>query len=200
LFASRFRIESLIGTGGMGAVYKARDEVLGSQVALKIIRSDLLSDVSDSEQAHQRFKQELLLARRVTHPNVVRIHDLGESQGTMFLTMELIEGVDLRTLLQSGRLSFARVISLGTQLAAGLHAAHQAGVVHRDLKPQNIVVSAGDKVFITDFGLAKLLESGDSAVTAMTRTGQLLGTPRYMAPEQVTGGVVDHRTDIYASG
>jgi Flp pilus assembly protein TadD/TolB-like protein len=194
LVGTRYRIESLLGEGGMGAVYKATDLELDRVVALKLVRPELAS----SGLAMARFKQELLLASRISHKNVLRIHDLGDWNGVKFITMAFVEGADLAGLLdREGRLGFDRALKFSRQLCAALEAAHHEGVVHRDLKPHNILIDASDNVYITDFGLAKSLES---AVTQMTRTGQILGTPRYMSPEQVEAGEVDHRSDIYSLG
>jgi serine/threonine-protein kinase len=193
-FGTRYRIESLLGQGGMGAVYKAVDTELGRTVALKVVRPELASN----PQTMSRFKQELLLASKISHKNILRIHDLGDSSGVKFITMAFVEGTDLAGLIdREGRLAFDRALRFTRQMCAAIEAAHNEGVVHRDLKPQNILIDHADNVFVTDFGLAKSLESD---VTAMTRTGQLLGTPRYMAPEQVEAGDIDHRADIYALG
>jgi len=193
-FGTRYRIECLLGQGGMGAVYKAVDTELGRTVALKVVRPELASN----PQTMSRFKQELLLASKISHKNILRIHDLGDSGGVKFITMAFVEGTDLAGLMErEGRLPFDRAMKFTRQMCAAMEAAHHEGVVHRDLKPQNILLDQSDNLFITDFGLAKSLESD---VTAMTRTGQLLGTPRYMAPEQVEAGDIDHRADIYALG
>ncbi len=193
-FGARYRIESLLGEGGMGAVYKAWDMELDRTVALKLVRPELAS----SHQTMQRFKQELLLASRISHKNVLRIHDLGDLNGTKFITMAFVEGSDLAGILENeGRLAFHRALAFTKQLCAALDAAHSQGVVHRDLKPQNILIDSADNIYVSDFGLAKSLES---EVTMMTRTGQILGTPRYMSPEQVEAKAVDHRSDLYSLG
>ncbi len=194
MVGARYRIESLLGEGGMGAVYKATDLELDRVVAMKMVRPELAA----SGQAMSRFKQELLLASRISHKNILRIHDLGDWNGVKFITMAFVQGADLAGLLdREGRLPFERALKFSRQLCAALEAAHHEGVVHRDLKPQNVLIDASDNVYITDFGLAKSLES---AVTQMTRTGQILGTPRYMSPEQVEAAEVDHRSDIYSLG
>jgi tetratricopeptide (TPR) repeat protein/TolB-like protein len=193
-FGSRYRIESLLGEGGMGAVYKAYDTELGRTVALKLVRPELAT----SPQTMQRFKQELLLASKISHKNILRIHDLGDAGGVKFITMALVEGTDLSGLIEKGgRLPFDRALKFTRQLCSALEAAHNEGVVHRDLKPQNILIDRSDNIYVSDFGLAKSLES---EATMMTRTGQILGTPRYMSPEQVEARDVDHRADIYSMG
>lgn len=189
----RYRIESMLGQGGMGRVYKAYDKELARQIALKVLQPELSGDPN----AMQRFKQELLLASRISHKNILRIHDLGEADNVKFISMAFVDGPDLHHLLSSGRLSLDRAQNIAQQLCEALDAAHSEGIIHRDLKPQNILMGAGDHVYVSDFGLAKSLESSSAG---MTRTGQYLGTPRYMAPEQVEGGQVDKRTDLYALG
>jgi len=193
-FGPRYRVERILGEGGMGTVYKAWDKELERTVALKLVRRDLTHDPNVSE----RFKQELLLASKVSHRNVLRIHDLGDGPGdTKFISMAYIEGQDLNQLLRKERkLSLDRALNIARQLCEALDAAHAEGVVHRDLKPQNILVDQHDHIYVSDFGLAKSLESD----LGMTRTGQFLGTPRYMSPEQAEIGHVDHRSDLYAFG
>jgi serine/threonine protein kinase/tetratricopeptide (TPR) repeat protein len=197
LFASRYRIERQLGAGGMGAVYRAHDVELNVPVALKIIRAEILSNPATGRDFEQRFKQELLLARQVTHPNVLRIHDLGESGGIKYITMPLVEGSDLHSLLASGPLPFDQVVSIARQIAAGMAAAHDAGIAHRDLKPQNVLVDASGRAYISDFGLAK---SYEASTAGLTRPGDFIGTPRYIAPEIVEGRPADHRSDLYALG
>jgi tetratricopeptide (TPR) repeat protein len=190
----RYRIEALLGEGGMGAVYRAFDTELNRLVALKLVRPELAT----SPQTMQRFKQELLLASRISHKNVLRIHDLGDWNGVKFISMALVEGRDLASLLEhEGRLPMERGLRFARQLCAALEAAHGEGVVHRDLKPQNILIDGADHVYISDFGLAKSLEAG---ISMGTRTGQILGTPRYMSPEQVEAKEVDARSDLYSLG
>lgn len=190
----RYQIEALLGKGGMGLVYKARDLELGRTVALKLVRPDLIAD----ERAMQRFKQELLLSSKISHKNILRIHDLAEVDGLKLISMAYVEGEDLYHLLQrEGRLPVEKAVDLARQLCAALGAAHSEGVVHRDLKPHNVMIDREGNALVADFGLAKSLEPGSAE---MTQTGQLLGTPRYMSPEQVQGRPVDARTDIYALG
>jgi TolB-like protein len=189
LLGGRYEILGLIGIGGMGSVYKALDRELDEHIALKMLRPDLVA-VSG---ALDRFRQEVKLARRVTHPNVVRTFDLGEHGDQRFLTMELVEGTSLaRRLEERGRFSAAETVRIGRAIAEGIAAAHDAGVLHRDLKPDNVLVT-DTRVVITDFGIAR------AAASAKTMGGTV-GTPAYMAPEQVQGGVADARTDLYAVG
>jgi serine/threonine protein kinase/tetratricopeptide (TPR) repeat protein len=193
-FGPRYHVESLLGSGGMGKVYKARDRELDRIVAIKVLRPDLMTD----PQAMQRFKHELLLASSISHPNILRIHDLGEYNGVKFISMAYVDGGDLTQLLhKEGRLPLDRALNIIRQLAAALAAAHGANVVHRDLKPQNILMDRFDHVYVSDFGIAKTLESDR---TSVTRTGAVLGTPLYMSPEQVEGKPVDHRSDLYTFG
>ena len=193
-FGPRYRIEKMIGAGGMGNVYKAFDKELSRTVALKTLLPELVSDYLLT----QRFKQELLLASKISHRNILRIHDLGEVDGVKFITMAFIEGKDLNQLLkEEGPLPLERSLKIARQLCEALDAAHSEGVVHRDFKPQNVLVGANDHVYVSDFGLATSLET---AKMGMTRTGAVMGTPRYMSPEQVEGKPVDSRSDLYALG
>ena len=191
-FGARYHIIKVLGVGGMGAVYQAWDAELGVAVALKVIRTDARRRSASSE-AEKRFKQELLLARQVTHKNVVRIHDLGEIDGIKYITMPFVHGDDLSAVLRrDGRLPMARALHLARQIATGLAAAHEAGVVHRDLKPANVMIGAEDLALIMDFGISA---SADEAAG-----GGIVGTLEYMAPEQSKGGAADVRADIYAFG
>jgi eukaryotic-like serine/threonine-protein kinase len=191
---SRYRIDSLLGKGGMGAVYKARDVELDRTIALKVIRADLASH----PETMQRFKQELLLASRISHKHILRIHDLVEAGGMRFISMAYVDGEDLHSVLvREGRLPVDRVTRIACQLCAALDAAHTEGIIHRDLKPQNILIEKEGNAVISDFGLAKSLDAG---AARMTQTGEMLGTPRYMSPEQVQGHQIDCRSDIYALG
>jgi eukaryotic-like serine/threonine-protein kinase len=193
-FGPRFRIEQLLGEGGMGKVYKAVDKELGRTVALKILQPELTKDPN----VILRFKQELLLASRISHRNILRIHDLSEFDGVKFITMAFIEGRDLNQILkEEPRFSIERSMKIGRQLCDALDAAHNEGVVHRDFKPHNVLVGHNDHVYVSDFGLATSLET---AKMGMTRTGAFVGTPRYMSPEQVEGKTVDNRSDLYSLG
>lgn len=192
-FGPRYEVQALLGEGGMGAVYRAYDRELDRTVALKLIRPGLTADATMT----QRFRQELLLASKISHKNILRIHDLGEAKGTRFISMAYVEGEDLHKLLQrEGRLPIDRAVSIAKQLCRALEAAHAEGVVHRDLKPQNILLDKAGQIYVSDFGLAKSLES----TTQLTMSGQFLGTPRYMSPEQALADAVDHRSDLYSFG
>ena len=196
-FGPRYTIIRLLGSGGMASVYQAWDETLGTAVALKLIRVDATTPRAELRQLEDRFKRELKLARQVTHPNVVRIHDLGDVESTLYLTMEYVQGADLATLLQrEPRLPLPRVLLLARQIAAGLAAAHKAGIVHRDLKPANVMVDAQDHALLMDFGIAR----STAGATINTMPGSLIGTLDYMAPEQARGEPTDERTDVYAFG
>jgi eukaryotic-like serine/threonine-protein kinase len=214
-FGSRYRVVRQLGVGGMGAVYQAWDSELGVTVALKTIRPG--SDLGAAAELEQRFKRELLLAREVTHKNVVRIHDLGEIEGTKYITMSYVDGWSLSALLHArGKLPVPEALGIARQVASGLQAAHEAGVVHRDLKPANIMVDTAGHALILDFGIARLDSGGgqDSPpgpsgiapagraafLTEGTLSGTVIGTLEYMAPEQAKAGDVDHRADIYAFG
>ncbi len=190
--ANRYRIVALRGVGGMGLVYEAHDDELGVTVALKVIRPELASDPGLIE----RFRRELLLGRQVSHPNVVRIHDIGQDGDLYFMTMDYVDGKSLRDLLKErGRLDEPAVLALLRPIAEALAAAHQAGVVHRDLKPGNILVDSSDRPHISDFGLARSIASSRA-----TEAGAVVGTPDYLSPEQAKGENVDARTDVYALG
>jgi eukaryotic-like serine/threonine-protein kinase len=191
LFADRYRIEAILGRGRMGTVYRARDLSLGEDIALKV----LAFGPEPSKGVVLRFRKEVKLARHVTHPSVARIYDLGEHEGLLYVTMELIDGGTLRALLdKEGRLTPGRAAQIGHALAAGLTAAHAVGVVHRDIKPTNILIDREGRVVLSDFGIAQ------SLAEELCLTVDALGTPYYMAPEQAYGGPVDARTDLYALG
>jgi len=192
VLGTRYEILQLLGQGGMGAVYKAKDLELDRVVALKVIRPEL----AINPEILQRFKQELILARQITHRNVVRIFDLSEAGGVKFITMEFIEGHDLKSLItEKGRLSPEETVRIVEQVCLALETAHSEGVVHRDLKPQNIMIDRMGRAAVMDFGIARSVEAG-----GMTQTGMLVGTPDYMSPEQVMGERVDVRSDLFAIG
>ncbi len=190
VLGGRYEILKRLGEGGMGAVYQARDRELDLPVALKVIRADL----AGNPEILRRFKQELILARQVTHKNVIRIFELGMADGRKFITMDYIEGRDLKSLLmERGKLPPAESVSIIKQICRGLEAAHAEGVVHRDLKPQNVMVDAGGRVWVMDFGLARSMD-----LAGLTRTGALMGTPDYMSPEQARAQKVDARSDLFS--
>ena len=192
VLCSRFRIERLLGLGGMGMVYCATDTSLDCPVALKILRPELMHRAD----AIERFRQELLLARQVSNPHVVRIHDLAQDGNLWLLTMDFVEGESLdRKLDREGRFAIDDALRIARQLAEGLSAAHARGVVHRDLKPANVLLDADGNAYISDFGVARSLAAG-----GMTRTGAIVGTPDYVSPEQARGDDVDARSDLYALG
>ena len=178
----------------MGAVYKAHDLELNRVVALKLLHPNCSSD----DASEQRLKKELLLASRVSHPRVVRVHDFGQMRGIKFISMAFIDGENLKSLLvREGRLPIPRILHIAAQLCEGLQAAHSEGVVHRDLKPHNILLDSGGNVYISDFGLAG---SAADANTDLTRPGEHPGSPAYMSPEQALGLPVGHRADLYSLG
>src|SRR5207253_91832 len=190
----RYVIQSELGRGAMGVVYKALDCVLERPVAVKTVNISLEREHADKYE--QRFYQEARAAGGLNHPNIVTIHDVGKAGEVVFMAMEYIEGVELRTLIGEGRpLRVPQALSIAAQVAEGLAYAHQRGVVHRDIKPANIMVVANGPVKITDFGIARMRGTGD-----LTQTGMLLGSPKYMSPEQVIGKRADHRSDIFSLG
>jgi serine/threonine protein kinase/tetratricopeptide (TPR) repeat protein len=192
ILGGRYEILQMLGEGGMGAVYKARDRELDRFVALKLIRPELAANPS----ILARFKQELLLSREVTHRNVIRIYDLGDADGVKFITMEFVEGQDLRSLIQEKKkFPPEEAVALMQQVCRALEAAHTLGIIHRDLKPQNIMRDQTGRILVMDFGLARMVE-GDG----MTQTGALVGTMEYMSPEQALGKDLDQRSDLYSMG
>jgi serine/threonine protein kinase len=187
----RYDILGEAGHGSMGNVYKARDRETGETIALKLLKPEIASDQAMMD----RFKNELLFARKITHKNVCRMHEFNRVDGIAYTSMEFVEGESLRSVLNRfGGLPQRKAVNLALQICSGLKEAHAQGIVHRDLKPENIMVDANGNVKIMDFGIARSME----AVTRMT--GSMVGTPQYMAPEQVAGKPVDYRTDIYSLG
>jgi len=192
MLAQHYEIQQILGEGGMGAVYKAKDRELDRLVALKVIRPEL----AGNPDILQRFKQEILLSSKVTDRNVIRIYDLGDADGIKFITMEYVEGEDLRTILRSrGKLPVKEAVNIIAQTLSGLAAAHREGIIHRDLKPGNIMRDAQGRVVVMDFGLARSLDSD-----GMTRTGLMVGTMEYMSPEQAQAKELDPRSDIFTVG
>ncbi|MCA1582054.1 MAG: protein kinase [Acidobacteria bacterium] len=193
LFASRYEIQSVLGRGGMGIVYKALDRDLEDLVAIKTLRSEALSA---DPTLLDRFKSEIRLARRITHPNILRTHDLGETGGVRYLSMEFVKGITLKHLVEQDQLLPTPVaLRIAKQMCAGLAAAHEVGVIHRDIKPQNIIIEPTGGLKIMDFGIARLTQE-----RGMTATGTVVGTPDYMSPEQARGLALDFRSDIYSTG
>ncbi|HYA49482.1 MAG TPA: serine/threonine-protein kinase, partial [Burkholderiales bacterium] len=191
-FAGRYRICDELGHGGMGRVYKAVDREVNETVALKILDPRISTD----EQMVERFRNELKLARRISHKNVCRIYDLGSTEGVYFITMEYIAGDDLKKIIRMmGPLSPPRTLSIAGQVCDGMAEAHRLGVVHRDLKTSNLMIDMEGSVRIMDFGIARA-----AAGTGLTDRGTMIGTPEYMAPEQIEGEGVDQRADIYSLG
>jgi predicted Ser/Thr protein kinase len=201
-----YEVESLLGEGGMGVVYRARDTRLNRPVALKVLPPEFTRD----QDRKARFLQEARAAAAVTHPAIAQIYDVDEGPEGLFLAMELVEGRTVKQLIQARELDLLGSIEIATQVAAGLQKAHEAGIVHRDIKPENIIVTPDGHAKILDFGLAKLLEpSGHQAppdgishmeTLARTQAGFVLGTLRYMSPEQARGQAVDHRSDVFSLG
>ena len=193
VFAGRYEIQGLLGRGGMGVVYRAHDRDLDDAVAIKTLRGEALSA---DPTLLDRFKQEIRLARRITHPNILRTHDLGESGGLRYLSMEFVRGLTLKQLVEAGDILPTPVgLRIAKQICAGLAAAHEVGVIHRDIKPQNIIIEATGGLKIMDFGIARLKEE-----RGMTAEGTVVGTPDYMSPEQARGIALDFRSDIYSTG
>src|SRR3954469_21924290 len=190
----RYLIQSELGRGAMGVVYKATDSVLERTVAIKTVNMALERDGADRFEA--RFYQEARAAGGLNHPNIVTVYDVGKAGEVAYIAMEFIEGVELRTLIGEGKpMSVAQAVSVAAQVAEGLSYAHEHGVVHRDIKPANIMVTPGSPVKITDFGIARMRVSGE-----LTQTGIMLGSPKYMSPEQVIGKRADHRSDVFSLG
>jgi serine/threonine-protein kinase len=196
LFANRYEMKELLGAGGMGVVYRAFDRELQEPVAIKTLRTEALAG---GNVALERFKQEIRLARRIAHRNVVRTYDLGEVGGTYYLTMEYVEGTSLKQLISSrGKLPIPVTLTIGKQLCRALEVAHAEGVIHRDIKPQNMVVEPNGFLKVMDFGIARLANPPQGK--GLTEAGMSIGTPDYMSPEQLSGSELDARSDLYAAG
>src|SRR5262245_33957732 len=201
---SQYRIIQKLGAGGMGEVYLASDLAVGRRVALKLLPDEHTRD----EERLRRFRQEARAASALNHPNILTIHEVGEADGHQFIATEFIDGESLRAALdRTGSLPADKALNIATQVASALSAAHEAGLVHRDIKPDNIMVRRDGYVKVLDFGLAKLTEGAvvdtnlpGASVPVRTVSGVVLGTPQYMSPEQATGSRVDTRSDIFAFG
>ncbi len=196
IFANRYRIEQVVGRGGMGVVYKAFDTQLEEIVAIKTLPGDVMHRSGDDL---ERFKREIRVARRITHRNVVRTYDYGEAEGVYFISMEFVRGYTLADCLADApdhRMPPRVALGTARQICRGLQAAHEQGIVHRDIKPQNVLIDHKGEVKLMDFGIARITESAD----AMTAAGLIIGTPHYMSPEQVQGNQLDARADVYSMG
>ncbi len=196
-----YKIVAAIGAGGMGEVYRAADAKLGRDVALKLLPQRVANDPD----ALARFRREARAVATLNHPNIVTIYSVEEANGTLFLTMELVEGQSLKELIAERALPVERIVEIGRALADAVEAAHEKGIVHRDLKPANVMVTTDGRVKVLDFGLAKeISNTNESDVTLtsadQTKAGTVMGTPAYMSPEQVSGQEIDHRTDIFSMG
>jgi len=190
--AGRYEVIEKLGRGGMGKVFRVVDKTINEEMALKLINPAIASD----EKTVERFKNELKFARKITHKNVCRMFDINESEGTLYITMEYVPGEDLKSMIRMmGQLSVGRAISIAMQVCEGLSEAHRLGVVHRDLKPQNIMVDKKGNTRIMDFGIARSLKA-----EGITGDGVMVGTPEYMSPEQVKGEESDQRSDVYTLG
>jgi len=199
LFGGRYEVQEMLGKGGMGVVYRAKDRQLDDVVALKILRGDM---INMDPTLLERFKQEIKLARKITHRNVLRTHDFGDANGTPYISMEYVEGVTLKDLIANkGALPLGVGLGIAKQMCQGLDAAHRQGVIHRDIKPQNMLIlpETGD-LKIMDFGIARVSEVQGRPDAGLTTTGTVMGTPDYMAPEQAQGRGTDFRSDIYSLG
>ena len=194
LFANRYLIEQILGRGGMGVVYRANDRQLDETVAIKTLPDDVMSRTPEDL---ERFKREIRLARKITHRNVLRTFDYGEADGVYFISMEYVRGYTLSELLQeSSQMSMRVAMGVGRQICRGLQAAHEQGIIHRDIKPQNVLIDHKGEVKLMDFGIARMTESAEG----MTQAGMVVGTPHYMSPEQVQGRALDPRSDVYSMG
>jgi len=191
VLAGRYRLVGLIAQGGMAQVWEAHDEILDRPIAVKVLHPHLASDHAFLE----RFRREAIAAARLAHPDVVAIYDTGVDQDVAFIVMELVRGITLRQLLEQRDLTLGRAVEIAVQVADALDYAHQAGIVHRDVKPGNILICDDGRVKVADFGIAKAVVDRD-----LTQTGALLGTAKYLSPEQVEGQPQDARSDVYALG
>ncbi|HET7452197.1 MAG TPA: serine/threonine-protein kinase, partial [Thermoanaerobaculia bacterium] len=198
-----YEILAPLGAGGMGEVYRARDARLGREVAVKVIPEAFAKDPDRLA----RFEREARSASALSDPHIVVVFDVGEENGVRYFASELVEGPDLRTIIDRGPMSMRRILDLGAQIAEGLAAAHEKGILHRDLKPENVLVAKDRLAKIADFGLAKIAEASPAdasqtptAALQSTGSGMIMGTVSYMSPEQARGAVVDHRSDQFALG
>jgi predicted Ser/Thr protein kinase len=199
VIAGRYEVLSPLGKGGMGMVYKAHDRMLDETVAIKVLRAEF----ANTGEMAKRFRHEIKLARKVSHRNVCRIHEYGEDGGVRYISMEYVEGTDIKQLAREkgGYLEHEEAFDVAIQTAEGLQAIHDVGIIHRDLKTSNIMRDHTGRVRLMDFGIAKTSGSDrSSSGGGLTSTGQIMGTPEYMSPEQCLGDKIDHRSDVYALG
>ena len=188
--AARYEITEKIGTGGMSDVYKATDVVLGRQVAVKVLKEEFAND----ENFVSKFRSEASNAAKLEHPNIVNIYDVGSEDGLYYIIMEYVEGITLKTYIEKkGHLNYKEVISIAIQVGRGIEAAHKNQIIHRDIKPQNIIISKEGKVKVTDFGIAR-------AVSSNTVSAEAIGSVHYISPEQARNGYITERSDIYSLG
>ncbi len=186
----RYEVLSKVGAGGMADVYKGRDTMLNRYVAVKVLKKEYRED----EDFVRKFRSEAQAAAGLLNPNIVNVYDVGEDRGLYYMVMELVDGITLKDYIEKkGRLSHKEVISIAIQMCNGIGAAHAAGIIHRDIKPQNIIISRDGKVKVTDFGIAK-------AVTSNTISSNAMGSVHYTSPEQARGGYSDAKSDIYSIG
>jgi len=192
VFAERYEVLEELGRGGMGEVYRVKDEKLDEEMALKVLKPE----IAVHKDMIERFKNELKLARKIAHRNVCKMYDLNEEEETPYITMEYVKGEDLKSSIRKkGKLDEKEAVAVAKQVCEGLVEAHELGVVHRDLKPQNIMIDEKGNAKVMDFGIARSVEAA-----GMTQTGMMIGTPDYMSPEQAEGEEADQRSDIYAMG
>ncbi len=189
----RYQIVSELGRGAMGVVYQAHDPQIDRIIALKVLRDDRVT----SEDFVKRFLKEAMAVGRLSHPGIVTVYDIGQDHGSVYIAMEYLEGTPLNELMESRKFSYEEIADIGSQVARALHYAHQKGIIHRDIKPPNIIITPDGQIKVTDFGIARI---EDPDAHQMTQAGEILGTPVYMSPEQVKGHLVDGRSDIYSLG
>ena len=190
ILGKRYEVLSKVGAGGMADVYKGRDRMLNRYVAIKVLKKEYKED----ENFVRKFRSEAQAAAGLMHPNIVNVYDVGEDRGLYYMVMELVEGITLKEYIErKGRLSHKEVISIAIQMCTGIGIAHAADIIHRDIKPQNIIISNDGKVKVTDFGIAK-------ATTSNTVSSNAMGSVHYTSPEQARGGFSDQRSDIYSLG
>src|SRR6266513_2891745 len=190
VFDGRYRIVRKLGTGGMANVYLAEDQELGRRVAIKVLDDRHASD----DQFVERFRREAKAAAALSHPNIVSIYDRGETDGTYYIAMEYLDGPNLKELVRQGTPSIRTAITYGREILSALRIAHRRGLVHRDIKPHNILIDAEGRLKVTDFGIAR------SGPSQMTEAGSIIGTAQYLSPEQARGAPVDQRSDLYSVG